>query len=97
MAQQYKTNSQGHLILTLPRSGTVVHLRSPKGKDTKALQAAIDISPLSDYEVGMLLMERCIVRFGDQETITAEELDELDLADIQYLDKAMDFFRLSDG
>lgn len=93
--QQYKTNSDGQLIATLPRSGVEIVLRSPKGKDSRALQAAIDADgSLSDYDLGLMLIQRCLVSWGGKATVpTMDDFDELDLADIKALEEAIEFFR----
>jgi hypothetical protein len=93
-----KQDSSGNVLVTLPDSGIQVAMRSPKGRDVKAVQKLADgPGKLSDYEIGLALTLMCITTWDTVATsvtpVTTDQLDDLTIRDLDALDKAMLFFR----
>ena len=94
-APKYKTDTQGNVVVTLPKSGIVATVRNPRGSDLRALQQAADQDGMTDYDLGVLLTQRCVIGWNGplENPMSTETFDDLFIQDIQALEEVITFFR----
>lgn len=83
------TNEDGSITLTLPVSKQEVTLRSPKGRDIKALEAASAATDATQTGVMFQLISQLSVK----PKLTTEEVEDLDAEDVFSLGEALSTFR----
>lgn len=83
------TNEKGELTLTLPVSGIKAKLRSPKGRDMKALEIASKQPDATNVGMMMVLASMLLV----EPQMTSEEVEDLDTEDVEALGVALGNFR----
>lgn len=89
MTAKVLTNEKGQAIVKLPVDGREVTLRSPKGKDLKALEVASKKEDATNTGIMMILIAQLAV----SPELTVEDVEDLDAEDIMALGVALSSFR----
>lgn len=88
MASNYRVNEKGQVITVLPASGTQVRLRTPKGKDLKAIELASSAVGATSSGTMMLLASLLCV----EPELTLEEVEDMEVDDILRLGECLNAF-----
>lgn len=89
--KQYLTDESGLLVVPLAYSDELkeIRLRSPKGKDIKAIQRLAkqqdDLDDITMLQISVVVLS--------QPTVTIEQMDELDASDMMEVGEALSSFR----
>lgn len=81
------TNEKGYVIVTLPSDKTEVTLRSPKGKDLKAIELAAQVDSSS---IGTMMT--IVSLLAVEPKLSIDDLDEMEAIDISALGEALTMF-----
>lgn len=84
-----KVNEKGQVILSLPVAGTQVILRTPKGKDLKALELASKQPDATS--VGTMMTLASLLSVSPE--LSVDDIEELDSEDVAALGLALGSFR----
>lgn len=83
-------NEKGQVIVELPVSGSEVTLRSPKGRDIKAIELAGQAGDTTNIGTMMTIVSFLAV----EPKLSIEDLDDMDAEDVAALGEALSNFRI---